>query len=204
MVTIFDTPELTGPVRVRNDGTVDFPLIGQIYVGGLSASTMANLIRDRLVQGNFLKDPQISVNFQDFTNHSAIILGEVNHPGPVLLSGIHTAWEAIGAAGGITPTAGSKVTIVHKETTAPPTIFEVDWNRDLAGQSNPTISPGDTIQVSRAGIVYVLGEVNRQGGYPIVHQRITVSEVIALADGIKYTSKHPNPGSFVQHLRTVQ
>lgn len=188
-ITVFDTPEFSSPVRVSNDGTIDVPLIGKIYVAGLSTTSIANLIRERLIVGNFLINPQVAVNFEDLTNHSAILLGEVTRPGPVPLIGVRRLWEVIGAAGGVTPIAGTKVTILHRGNSPAPSIFSVDWNRDLVGQPDPLISPGDTIQISRAGVVYVLGEVLRQGGYPITHQRMTVSEAIALAEGIKYTSK---------------
>lgn len=188
-ITVFDTPELSGPARVRNDGTVDFPLIGTVHVSGLTVSSAADLIRNRLIQGDFLKDPQVSISFADFANHSAIIFGEVNRPGPIVLSGVHTLWEVIGAAGGVTSAAGSRVTINHQDTASNPTILDLDWTKDLTGQPNPVIRPGDTLQVSRSGIVYVLGEVNQVGGYPIDHQKLTITEAVALARGVKYTSK---------------
>lgn len=188
-ITVFDTPEFSSPVRVSNDGNINLPLIGNIYVVGLSTTSVANLIRERLISGNFLKNPQVTVNFEDFTNHNAVLLGEVVHPGPVPLIGIRRLWETIGEAGGVTPTAGTRVTILRRGDSSAPSIFNIDWNSDLAGQPNPVINPGDTIQISRAGIVYVLGEVMRQGGYSITHQQMTASEAIALAEGIKYTSK---------------
>jgi polysaccharide export outer membrane protein len=188
-IIVFDTPELSGPARVSNDGTINFPLIGRVHVGGLSVASAANLIRAQLIHGDFLKDPQIAVNFEDASNHSAVVLGEIAHPGFVPLTGIRTLWEVVGAAGGVNPTAGEKVTILSRGDNQPPQIFNVDWNRDLVGQPNPVINPGDTVQISRAGIVYVLGEVDRQGGYPINHQHMTISEAIALAGGVKYTSK---------------
>jgi len=188
-IVVFDTPEFSGSVRVTNSGTIQIPLIGNITVGGLSLSSASALIRQRLIEGNYLKDPQVTINFSDFTNHSAVLIGEVLRPGPVLLPGSRTLWEVIGSAGGVNPTAGEKVTILHKGNTSAPTIVQIDWNRDLVGQSNPVINPGDTVQVSRAGIVYVIGQVGRQGGYPITHQNLSVAQVIALSEGVKTTAK---------------
>jgi polysaccharide export outer membrane protein len=188
-IAIFDTPELSGPMRVRNDGTIDFPLLGSIPVSGMNLSSAANLIRDRLISGNFMKDPQVNVSFLDYSNHFATVLGEVSRPGPIPLVGIRSVWDIIGAAGGVTPTAGSRITIFHGGDTLNASVYNVNWGHDLQGQANPTVSPGDTIQVSRAGVVYVLGEVTQQGGYPITHQSLTVAQAIALAGGIKYTSK---------------
>jgi polysaccharide biosynthesis/export protein len=191
-LTVFDTPELTGPARVNNTGSIDLPLIGSVSVSGLSPANAAALIRQKLMLGNFLKDPQVTINFADLVNHTAVLLGEVSKPGVVLLNGNRTLWEVIGAAGGVNPTAGKRITVVPRASPSNPEVINIDWGRDLAGQPNPTIHPGDTIQVSRAGIVYVVGQVNRQGGYPITYERLTVSQVVSLAEGIKYTSKAAN------------
>jgi polysaccharide export outer membrane protein len=188
-ITVFDTPELTGPARVNNTGSIDLPLIGSVSVSGLSPANAAALIRQKLMLGNFLKDPQVTINFADLVNHTAVLLGEVSKPGAVFLNGNRTLWEVIGAAGGVSPIAGKKITIVSRAYPSKPEVINIDWGRDLAGQPNPTIHPGDTIQVSRAGVVYVVGQVGRQGGYPITYERLSVSQVVALAEGIKYTSK---------------
>jgi polysaccharide biosynthesis/export protein len=188
-VAVFDTPELSGPLRVRNDGTIDFPLVGSIPVNGLTLSSAAKAIRTRLVDGNYMKDPQITLSFLDYSNHFATVLGEVGRPGPIPLVGIRSVWEVIGAAGGATSTAGDHVTIFRNEDSLNAKVYSINWSRDLVGQPNPIVNAGDTVQVSRAGVVYVMGEVGQQGGYPITHQRLTVSQAIALAGGIKYNSK---------------
>jgi len=188
-VFVFDTPELSGPIRVRNDGTIDFPLLGRVSVSGLNLSSAAKAIRNGLISGNYMKDPQVTLSFLDYSNHFATVLGEVAHPGPIPLIGIRNVWDIVGAAGGVTPTAGSRVTIFHGGDALNATAYSINWSNDLRGQANPVVNAGDTVQVSRAGVVYVLGEVNQQGGYPITHENLTVAQAVALARGIKYTSK---------------
>lgn len=188
-VSVFDTPEFSGTMRVSNEGNLSLPLIGNLHIAGVTASVAAELIRDKLIEGNFLKDPQVAISFVDFINQSALVLGEVVRPGPVPVLGSRTLWEIIGAAGGVSATAANRVLIIHRNDPMHPLEVPMDWSRDLSNQPNPQVSLGDTVQVPRAGLVYVIGEVGRQGAFPIQHERMTMLQVVSLAEGVKYTSK---------------
>jgi polysaccharide biosynthesis/export protein len=188
-LNVFDTPEFTGPVRVANDGTIQLPLVGKVSIAGLTTASAAAVIRDLLIKGDFLKDPQVVLSFTDFGNHSAIVLGEVTRPGPVPLTGNRTLYEVIAGAGGAAVTAGDTVTVVHAGAQQVMESYAINWDRPLQGQPNPLIRSGDTVQVSRAGIVYVVGKVTKQGGYPIDHQKVTASQAIAWSGGILSLSK---------------
>jgi polysaccharide export outer membrane protein len=188
-VSVFDTPEFSGTMRVSNEGSLSLPLIGSLHIAGLTASSAAELIRNKLIEGNFLKDPQVAVSFVDFINQSALVLGEVMRPGPVPVLGSRTLWEIIGAAGGASATAANRVLIIHRNDPTHPLEVPIDWSRDLSNQPNPRVSLGDTVQVPRAGLVYVIGEVGRQGAFPIQHERMTMLQIVSLAEGVKFTSK---------------
>jgi polysaccharide biosynthesis/export protein len=188
-VSVFDTPEFSGTMRVSNEGNLSLPLIGSLHIAGLTASGAAELIRNKLIEGSFLKDPQVAVSFVDFLNQSALVLGEVVKPGPVPVLGSRTLWEIIGAAGGANATAANRVLIIHRNDPTHPLEVPIDWSRDLSKQPNPQVSLGDTVQVPRAGLVYVIGEVGRQGAFPIEHERMTMLQVVTLAQGVKFTSK---------------
>ena len=188
-LTVFDTPEFTGPVRVANDGTIQLPLVGKVTIAGLTTSAAAGMIRDLLIKGNFMKDPQVILSFTDFGNHSAVVLGEVMRPGPVLLTGNRTLYEVVAGAGGAAVTAGDTVTIVHAGAQQATETYTVNWERPLQGQPNPLVRSGDTVQVSRSGIVYVVGKVARSAGYPINHRKVTVAQAVVWAGGIQSLSK---------------
>jgi polysaccharide export outer membrane protein len=117
------------------------------------------------------------------------VLGDVVKPGPVPVLGSRTLWEIIGAAGGVNPTAANKVLIIHRADPTHPLELNIDWSRNLSSQPNPQVSLGDTVQVPRAGIVYVVGEVGRQGAYPIMREKMTMLQVISLSEGVKFNSK---------------
>jgi polysaccharide biosynthesis/export protein len=188
-VAVFDTPEISGTMRVSNEGNLTLPLIGSIHIVGLTASNAAGLIREKLISGRFLKDPQVSVSFVDFLNQSALVLGDVAKPGPVPILGSRTLWEVVGAAGGANATAANKVIIIRRTDPSHPLQLSMDWDRNLSDQPNPEVSFGDTVQIPRAGIVYVVGDVGRQGAFPILHESMTMLQAVSLAEGVKFTAK---------------
>ncbi len=115
------------------------------------------------------------------------MLGEVTKPGIYPLLGTHTLFDAISAAGGVTPKAGKKVMIMRRgETQAQVVEMPIgvkDWS-----QSNVEVRPGDTVMISKAGIVYVVGDVKLPGGFVMENAKMTVLQAVALAQGTNPTA----------------
>lgn len=184
-MTVFDTPELTGSLRVSNRGDVTVPLAGNLKVAGLTVEQAQEVIRERLVQGHFLKDPGITLFVVEYATQGVSVAGEVQKPGIYPTFGAHRLLDYISLAQGLTPLAGTTVTISHRGAAqnAEPV--------KLTGRmtTNPEILPGDTIFVEKAGIVYVVGDVGRAGGFPMTHdERLTVLQALALAEGANRTA----------------
>jgi polysaccharide export outer membrane protein len=198
-ISVFDTPELTHRTRVDSDGKITMALIGEIDVRGISPDALEKLIRQKLINGNFVKDPQVSVFVAEYAGQTAYITGEVTRPGayPVLRS--HRLRDLISVAGGLTSRAGNTVTISHEGESAPP--VRIDLSDKDENQSNPEIKPGDNVTVGQAGIVYVLGDVERPGGF-VLDRRSTLSvmQALALAEGVKSSASL----SKVSLIRTTQ
>jgi polysaccharide export outer membrane protein len=183
-INVFDTPELTQKIRVDSDGKIALALIGEIVVKGISPGGLEKLIRSKLIDGNFVKDPQVSVFVAEYAGQSAYITGEVNRPGAYPLLRSHRLGDLISVAGGFTARAGNAVIITHEGASAQP--IHIDLSDKDEEQSNPEILPGDNITIGQTGIVYVLGDVERPGGF-LLDRRTTLSvmQALALAEGIK-------------------
>ncbi len=83
---------------VDKEGNIDFPVIGQIQIAGLSSEEVRILLREKL--SDYLKNPIINIRLKNFT---VTILGEVNRPGTYPVNGERiTLLEAIGLAGDLT------------------------------------------------------------------------------------------------------
>jgi polysaccharide biosynthesis/export protein len=184
-VDVFDTPELSAKLRVSEKGDIDLPVAGTAHVGGLTAEEAASTIERLLGDDNILKHPHVEVFIQEYATQGVAVLGEVKNPGVYPQLGSHSLLDFIAVAGGITPTAGKAVTITRKNDPDNPVIVQLESNGpDVAKQAGMSILPGDTIIVSRSGIVYVIGDLGKPGGFLIdTNQHLTALQAVALAQG---------------------
>jgi polysaccharide export outer membrane protein len=181
-ITVFDTPELTQRMRVDDRGDILLALIGEIHVQGMSPDELQRMVRQKLIDGHFVKNPQVSVFVAEYAGQMAYLTGEVNRPGAYPLLRAHRLADLISVAGGLSASSGNDVTI-RREGSASSSIH-VDLSDKDEERSNPEIKPGDDITVGKTGIVYVLGDVTRPGGF-LIDRRSTLSvmQAIALAEG---------------------
>lgn len=188
-MTVFDTPELSGKLRVSNTGDVSLPLVGSMHLAGLKAEEAQAIIRQKLIDGGFLKDPQVTVFIAEYATQNVSVLGEVKNPGIYPAFGSHHLLDYISLAQGLTPLAGTRITISHAGNPDHPQHVKVTAGATPRPDNNPEILPGDTIFVERTGVVYVVGDVGRPGGFPMDHdEQLTLLQAVALAQGTNPTA----------------
>jgi polysaccharide biosynthesis/export protein len=183
-VAEYHTPEFHSSVRVSAAGTVTLPMIGDIHVEGLDESAAARVIADSLIAKGMLLHPQVTVLVTAYVGQDVTVLGEVGRPGVYPFSAHHRLLDLISAASGLNPTAGGLVDITHRDHPEAPQMIALDFNQAGSEQQNPELLPGDLVHISRAGLVYVVGDVNRPGGFTLdPTQRTTVLQALSLAWG---------------------
>jgi polysaccharide biosynthesis/export protein len=188
-MTVFDTPELSGTLRVNNQGDIFVPLIGCLQVAGLDAEYAQTLIRKKLVEGGFIRDPQVTLFVVEYSTQGVAVAGEVKKPGIYPLFGEHRLLDYISLAGGLTSAGGTAVTITRRRQAQPALRVTLKMGETPAAENNPAISPGDTIFVEKSGIVYVVGDVGKPGGFSLDYdERLTVLQALALAQGANHTA----------------
>ena len=183
---MFDDPELSGHFRVDEKGDITVPLLGRVRVEGTTAEEAGTTIEDRYVKAEILKpnNAHATVFISEYATQGITVTGEVRSPGVYPALGVRMLNDVMTASGGVLPTAASKVIITHRSDPENP--VTVGYNPETLTPKIPRVQlfPGDTITVPRAGIVYVLGDVNRSGGYNLEGRAaLTVEEVMALAGG---------------------
>jgi polysaccharide export outer membrane protein len=182
-LTVYGAPDLSQHTRVSADGNISMPLIGYVRVAGLSSSEAEAAIETQLRQNNVVNDPQVSVYVKEYTGSGISVAGEVAKPGFYSALGPHRLFDVLQAAGGPTDKAANKVVISHRDQKDATTLYISKDPAEMAA-SNVDLQPGDTVVVPKAGIVYVLGEVTRPGGYVLNSTGgITVLQVVAVAGG---------------------
>jgi polysaccharide export outer membrane protein len=152
----------------------------------MTSTGAGQAIAGKLEQNSVMKLPQVAVYVKEYTNGQISVAGEVNKPGVYSALGAHRLLDMLQSAGGVTEKAGNSVTISHRGT-ADITTIELPRDPVAMAHNNVELQPGDTVIVPKAGIVYVLGEVTRPGGYVSTSNGgFTVLQVMAAAGGPTY------------------
>lgn len=189
-IEVFDTPELSGSSRVSQTGEVNLAVLGNIQVAGLTPNQAARKIESELKSRGILIDPHVTVAIAEYASQGATLTGEVHMPGIYPTLGSRRLLDMIALAGGVSSTAGRVATIVHRnDPEHPHDVILVPTNNALSAQENPVILPGDTVVIGRAGIIYILGDVGKAGGYLVDNnERLSLLQTLSLAGGWTRTS----------------
>jgi polysaccharide export outer membrane protein len=186
-VSVYNVPELSTKTRVGSAGDIYLPLIDYIHVAGLTINEAEAAIEKRLDQGGFVKNPHVHLFVDEYTSAGVSVLGEVTRPGVYPVLGDQRLFDVISAAGGFTDKAGKDITVTHRGQA--PVALPISRNIAEHSDSNIAIAPGDTINVSQADIIYVVGDVLRPSGFLMQSGHLSVLQAIALAGGANSTAK---------------
>ncbi|WP_433964847.1 polysaccharide biosynthesis/export family protein [Tunturiibacter gelidiferens] len=182
---VYDAPELSTDVRIDTHGDITLPMVGSIHVAGQTMTQAAAAIEARLKDGKILNNPQVNLNVSQYAGSNVSVLGEVHNPGRIELLAPHSLEDIIALAGGETQLAGNSIEIRHPEGVSPQKEM-VHYSRSSDDMTlvDTKVRPGDTVTVRRAGIVYVLGGVNRPGGYIMQEGgELSLTQALSLAYG---------------------
>lgn len=182
---VFDTPEYSLELRVDSSGNVNLPLAGNVHVGDLTLVEASSKIASALRDSKILNNPRVNLNVEEYAGTEITVLGEVHNPGSIEMLAPRHLDDVLAMAGGETEYAGKEIEIRHA-TGAEPRSVLVTYSKNSNSHilSDTVVRPGDTVSVRRAGIVYVLGAVNRPGGYVMQEDgELDLTQAIALAYG---------------------
>jgi polysaccharide export outer membrane protein len=172
-VTVHQQPDLSTEARVSERGTVALPLVGEVKLAGLSQVEAAGTIAESYKKGQFLRNPQVTVALTAVRSKQVSVLGAVARPGRYALDDTSSKLaDVIAAAGGVTAVGDDMVTVLRGSQEERISIFQPY-----------TLKGGETINVERAPLFYIYGEVTRSGAYRI-EPNMTVMQAIAAGGGI--------------------
>lgn len=182
-VRVFEAEELSGSVRVSGQGEVSLPLLGAVRAADLTARQFEAALVDRL-RGRYVRDPHVTVQITEMQSRPVSVLGAVRQPGIFQLRGARSLLEVLAMAGGLAPDAGAEVVLRRANDATE----EVDLYAllDADPGAGTRVYPGDVVSVKRAGMVYVVGEVNKPGAFPLTGgEPVTVLRAVALGGGLR-------------------
>jgi polysaccharide export outer membrane protein len=188
-------PEFSGHnYRVQNDGTIILPnLTNPVKIGGMNVQQAREVIRKALMDSRQYQDPQVDVNVTDYRHTTVTVQGAVRGPGSVQMRADRmTIPDAISAAGGFLPGAGSRVWVrggPNRPKPEPGILVDETgevYRKDdiLQGKvQDVRVFDGDTITVEVAPHYYVTGYVKSSSSEYNWEPGITLQRAIALAGG---------------------
>lgn len=188
-IRVFEIPELNLERRVSDSGAIDLPLLGEINVSGLTATQVRGRL-EGLLTAKYVNRANVSVVVKEFANKPVSVLGAVEKPGSLNISGRWTLLQAISAAGGLTGDAGKRIYILRRAENGLSDILEVktdDLFHASSSQWNIPLAPGDivNVQARRQVKVFCLGEVKEPGALEFDgDDRISLLSAIAKAGGL--------------------
>ncbi len=199
-ITFWQQPDLNSRTRVRKDGTISLPIIGEVKAEGLSQKGLSSSILEKMSLYN-ANISQATVAIDEYNHKKIYVQGEVSSPGGFGFETIPDLWGAIREAGGPTEFADlSSVSIIRGNQESE--VLRVDLKTKLKAGSLkdlPELKPKDTIWIPRSslstssgqtlpvslkgGKLYsIWGEVHSPGAYPFEAQ-IDLVEAISFAGG---------------------
>ena len=189
-MTVFNVPEMTQRQRVDENGEYSVPLVGEVKVAGLSVQQAQALIANRLEQGKYIRPASVSLFISDFATQGVSVMGEVTKPGVYPVWGERRLFDMIAEAGGLTQRAGKSATVTRRDHAAEAQTYDFSAGDARDPKINPVVNAGDTIVITKIGLVYVLGEVGRPGGFPLDNPRgLSLLQALSLAEGTTRTAK---------------
>ncbi|HTV55945.1 MAG TPA: polysaccharide biosynthesis/export family protein [Terriglobia bacterium] len=210
-IRVFDVSQLSGDFTVSPDGSISLPLVTRpIEAQGRTPVALARAVSKELRAEGLVSKPVVTVEVKKSRLHSVVIGGAVKKPQIYPLFDHISLLDLLAEAGGLSSKAGNAVIITREQSqtactsgadktnaTCPRGSLPVQLTiplKELLDRADPSLNvdlyPGDTVTVEYAGVIYVVGAVNRAGGFALTSERehMTVLEALALAEGLKSTA----------------
>jgi polysaccharide export outer membrane protein len=203
-ISVFEVEKLNKAVRVSSQGNISIPLLGVLMVKGLTANQLERELTELLAE-KYLQNPQVSVFIKEYRSQRVSVLGAVKEPRVYEVAGQRTILDMLAVAGGLNDDAGGTLFLfrpshVGTEASAKekdiegegPRTFIISLEELLVKGNlalNLPVMHGDVINIPISDKVFVGGEVWKPGGFLLAGKKITLSQAIVLAGGLRPQAK---------------
>ena len=192
-ISVYGNPDLATVTRVMPNGTITFPLIGQVNVGQRTPAQAETAIADRLMRGGYVRNAAVTVFVQErslVATTSVTLLGHVVRSGTFTLDpespeAVTNLVTLLAKAGGTTENAANYCYLIREENGVPKKtrVDLVDLLRNGNVQANHQLRNGDIVLVPEMDVFYIYGEVQKPGRYKL-ERDMTVMQGISVASGM--------------------
>jgi protein involved in polysaccharide export with SLBB domain len=146
-VRVFRQKEMSGIYSVSSEGTIPFPLVGEIEIVGKTPQQVETELRRRLADG-FLVNPQVSILVTEYNSKKVSVIGQVKRPGKLRYAEGMTVVDAIAQAGGFANLARKNAVTVTRQSDGKKTSYTVPVESISEGKANNFyVRPNDVVFV---------------------------------------------------------
>jgi polysaccharide export outer membrane protein len=179
-ITVYNNPDLSLETRITESGTISFPLLGEVAVGGMTALTAEQKLSWQLESRELVKKAQINILVVQFQSKMVSILGSVYKPGRYPLDRSMNLAQVLALAGGVQFDGSDIITVIDQSGKTEYDFRNIFKSGDVS--QNINFVGGETIYVPRAPMFYIYGEAQRPGSYRI-ERDMTVMQALAMGGG---------------------
>jgi polysaccharide export outer membrane protein len=158
-VTVFKVPDLTKTAQVAEDGTINYPLIGDIQAAGRTAHDLERDLTAKL-GAKYLRNPQVTVLVKEFNSQRVTVSGSVKTSGVYAIKGNTSLMQVIAMAGDVDNTTDSGNIVVFRTINGQRSAARFDIDDIKAGkEADPQVEPGDVVVVDSSATKVALHNV---------------------------------------------
>ena len=185
-INVLGHEDMNKVVEVRGDGTINYPLLGDLPVAGKTVSEIDDALSGRLAK-DFLVDPQVSVDVREYQSQWVTVMGEVRTPGRYVLKRNMRLVDLLAEAGGASKEAGREIRITRRADEKGGTRLVTVSREQLLNANDPAANivlvHGDIVAVAEQEVFYIRGEVAKPGSYYLA-DGMTLMKAITVAGGL--------------------
>lgn len=184
-ITVYEHADLNAVVRISQTGSINFPLVGEVFIAGLNERAAEMKLSELLEQGGFVKSPQVSIIVDQYRSQQVSVLGEVNKPGVYAIDRGNRLMDLLAMAGGVNSSGGENAVLIKKGGNGqgghPIDLFQLLQKGDMT--HNVEVADGDIIYIPRMDVFYIYGEAQRPGSYRL-QRNMTVMQALSMGGGL--------------------
>jgi polysaccharide export outer membrane protein len=194
---IYGQPDFAPSVRIGVDGDIKLPFIGKVHLAGLSLTQSETLIAERLIAAGIYVNPQVSITVAEGPNAVITVIGEAHGVVPAVAP--RHLEDVLTAVGGL-PGSASHIITIHRPGVDQPILVDLGSDPLRSQLANVPLFAGDTIVISRIGLVYMLGSFKTPGTITLnAYGPTTLMQATALSGGPAFEARYDD----LRIIRTV-
>jgi len=211
-VTVVGEDDLSGRYRVGPDGSLSMPLVGTMKVDGMTRDEVASELRAK-IEPFFERERYVAVNITEYNNNKVYVLGRVEQPGVIELTGRGTVLQALAAAGGLPVREYRSFLARCAIIRGRDELIWIDLTDLLTNGNialNVPLRNGDVVFIpdSEDTMVFVMGQVNEPGAV-LIKVQLRLTQALARAGGFTedadldeiYLIRNPEEGGPAKPVR---